>query len=361
MARLAAAVRTWPWFAVPAVVAVASRVYSLAVLTVLSGLHGMRGTGGLLSVWDAAWYLRIADGGYHGGVVHGGRDFAFFPAWPILVKIASLGGRLPADVVATVLANALFVVAAVLIWRVLETRMGSTAATGGIALLAFAPPAYVFSLPYAEPLFLLAVGCYYLAGPTSRWRLPLAALAMFTRIAGAAVVASALQRAATTKGRERLAALAAAVAGTVAFAVWWGFIAIITRQFTGFLHGAPGWGSGRHGLLAVVAAVRLPSLARIAWLGFIVVAGVGSLLVVRRDPELAVFSLVTIAVALVLGNTVNSMARYALTAFPAFGALADVIGRRDRRLLAALVVVGAVLQIAFARWVLLAAPLGVAP
>ena len=361
MDRLVLAVRRWPWFAVPAVIAVASRAYSLVVLTVVSGLPGMRGTGGLLSVWDAAWYLRIASGGYHGGVVHGGRDFAFFPAWPLLVKIASLGGRLPADVVAAVLANLLFVAAAVLIWRVLETRMGSAAATGGLALLAFSPPAYVFSLPYAEPLFLLAVGAYYLAGPTSRWRLPLAALTMLTRIAGAAVVASALERAASTRGRERLAALAAAAAGTLAFAIWWGFIAILTRQFTGFLHGAPGWGSGRHGLLAVVAAVRLPSLARIAWLGFILVAGVGALLVLRRDRELAVFSIVTIAVALVLGNTVNSMARYALTAFPAFAALADVIGRRDRRLLAALVVCGAVLQVAFVRWVLLAPPLGVAP
>jgi len=354
----ALAARRWPWFAVPVAIAVASRVYSSVVLGVLASLPGMRG--GLPGVWDAAWYIRIAEGGYHGGVVHGGHDFAFFPSWPLLVKVASLG-VLPLDVTGAVVANILFVVAAALIWRVLAERLGDAAATGGIALLAFAPPAYVFSLPYSEPLFLLASAAYFLAGPESRWRLPLAALTMLTRIAGAAVVASALTRAATSHGRARWAALAAAAAGCLAFAIWWGFIALLTRQFTGFLHGSPSWAHADSGLARIVAAVRQPSVARLAWLAFLGIVGLGAIRLLPIDRELAVFSIVALALALLPGGTVNSMPRYALSAFPAFAGLALLAQRLDRRLVLALAVAFALAQIAFAAWIMAAAPRGVAP
>ncbi len=350
--------RRWPWFAIPVAVAVASRAYSLAILGALTLVPGMRR--GLPAVWDAAWYLRVARSGYHAGVVSGGHDFAFFPAWPLLVKVASLG-VLPSGAVATLLANALFVVAAVLIWRVLDERLGRAAATGGVALLAFAPPAYVLSLPYSEPLSLAATAAYFGVGPASRWRLPAAALAMFARIAGAAVVASALARAAMARGRERWTLLAAAAAGTLAFAIWWGFIAHLTGQFTGFLHGSPSWAGGSSGLVRIGVALARPTISRLVWLAFLGIMAVGAVGLMRADLELAVFSVAALALALLPGGIVSSMPRYALAAFPAFGGLALLAQRLDRRLVVALAVVFAVGQVLFAAWAMAAPPLGAAP
>jgi len=346
------------WFLLPAAIALASRLYSIAVLLVLDALPGMRPH--LLMVWDAAWYVRIAEAGYHGGVVHGGHDFAFFPAWPLLIKLGSLG-VFPLSLTGAVLANVCFVAAAVLIWRVLADRLGEAVATAALLLLAFAPSAYVFSLPYSEPLFLLAAGSYFFARPESRWRLPAAALAMVTRIAGIGLVASALVRAATSQGRGRLDALGAAAAGCLAFAIWWSFIALLTGQFTGFLLGSPTWAGGGSGLTRIGVALTHPNLARLAWLGFTGLVAVGAALLFRRDRELAVFGAVVLALSLLPGGTVNSMPRYTLSAFPAFAGLALVLGRLDRRAVWVAAALFALGQIAFAALILAAPPRGVAP
>ncbi len=346
------------WLLLPAAIALASRLYSVAVLSTLSSLPATRPN--LLTVWDATWYLGIAETGYHGGVVRGGHDFAFFPAWPFVIKVGSLG-VFPLAETGAVLANGLFVAALVLIWRVLADRLDAATATTGIVLLAFAPSAYVFSLPYSEPLFLLAAGSYFLAPSNSRWRVPAASLAMFTRIAGAGLAASALVRAMTTRGRERVASLVAAASGGLAFAIWWLFIALLTQRPTGFLLGSPSWAHGGSGLMRIAVALVHPNLARLAWLGFVALVVVGAVALVRRDRELAVFSLAVLALSLLPGGLVNSMPRYALSAFPAFGGLAIVLGRFDRRLVWVVAVLFALAQIAFAALVLAAPPRGVAP
>lgn len=345
------------WYLLPAGIAIASRLYSTTLLMVLDSLPGMRPN--LFTVWDAAWYVRIAEAGYHGGVVHGGHDFAFFPAWPFLMKLASLG-VFPLPATGAVLANALFVLAAVVIWRVLADRLDAATATAGLTLLAFAPSAYVFSLPYSESLFLLAVGSFFLAGPGSRWRIVAIALAMFTRIAGAGLVATALVRAATTHGRERAVALAAVAAGCLAFAIWWSFIAVLTGRLTGFLLGSPSWAGGRSGLIRLLVAVAHLNLARAAWLGFTGLVVLGAIALVRRDRELGVFALTVLALSLLPGGTVNSMPRYALSAFPAFAGLALLGERYDPRLVWLGAVLFAAAQVGFAVAVLVT-PRGAAP
>ena len=61
--------------------------------------------------YDGQWYVDIATNGYHVRALdnpnspHPHYDFAFHPAWPLLIRIASLGGLLPAGFVAVVLAN----------------------------------------------------------------------------------------------------------------------------------------------------------------------------------------------------------------------------------------------------------------
>ncbi len=269
-------------------------------------------------------------------------------------------GPLPLPETGALLANVLFVLAAVVIWRVLADRLDAPNATAGLVLLAFAPSAYVLSLPYSEPLFLLAAGSFFLARSGSRWRIVATALAMFTRIAGAGLVATALVRAAMTQGRERARALAAAAAGCLAFAIWWGFIAVLTGQLTGFLLGSPSWAGGSSGLTRLIVAVTHLNLARVGWLGFTGLVVLGAIALVRKDRELAVFGLTVLALSLLPGGTVNSMPRYALSAFPAFAGLV-LLGRRfDRRLVWLVAVLFAAAQVGFAATVF-AAPRGVAP
>ncbi len=281
--------------------------------------------------WDAGWYLQVARSGYHAAPVtlsatNAHYDFAFFPLWPAVIRLSTLG-VLPAAATSVVLANLLFIAAAVLVWKLLAERFEPALATGGVALLAFSPPAYVFSLAYSEPLFLLLAAGYFLSRTHPLRRGLTAAVAMAARISGAAIVASAALDALVTRGRERRAALLTVILGAAAFAAWWLFIAWLVHDPLGFLHGSPSWGRSS-GIVQILAQVRHPDLRRLAALGFTALVLVGALLVLRRDRELGVYALVAVALGLLPGGLIASMPRYSVVAFPAFAGLAERLGRR---------------------------------
>src|SRR5205814_6257990 len=150
------------------------------------------------TAWDGQWYVSIAQRGYHAapvqpGPLGGHHDFAFYPAWPLLMKIASLDGRLPMARVGLVLANALFVGAAIVVFLVVAEVFGTEAARWGVGLLAFSPASYVLTMTYSEPLFLGLTGLYFLN--RGRRSQPLiAAATMFARVTGLAILASAAVR-----------------------------------------------------------------------------------------------------------------------------------------------------------------------
>lgn len=85
----------------------------------------------------------IASTGYHAEPLvplsdDGYVDFAFFPIWPALVRVASLG-ILPVELVAVVLANVLIVAAMVPIYRWFTTLLdnaGGSTRTGPVRLRA---------------------------------------------------------------------------------------------------------------------------------------------------------------------------------------------------------------------------------
>ncbi len=347
--------RALAWVGTPAVIAVASRVWSAFwMMALIPAVHTARGLP--FAIWDAIWYFGVVKNGYHGHAVRGAHDFAFFPAWPALIKLGSLTGLHPA-LVGTVLANLLFVAAAILTWRVLDLRLGGTVATGGLLLLSFAPSAYVFSMAYSEPLFLLATAAYFLASNTSARRGLFAGLAMLTRIAGAAVAASALVQFVFGPRPGRRTAFLVMLATSLVFGIWWMFIAYLTHRFTGFLSGSPAWVHGGTGLERLVEAVRRPTIQRVGWIAFFVIVGLGALALLRVDRELAVFSIAAIALAFLPGGLVPSMPRYALAAFPAFAGLALLFGRRGTWAIAGCF---ALAQIAFVAW-MIALPGGQAP
>jgi len=324
---------------------VASRVFSLWLLLQASLQRDLPlfGSGGIALQWDARWYLGIVANGYHAqplqpSALGGHHDYAFFPLWPIAIKVASLG-LVPAERVAVVLAPVLFVVAAVVLAAVLARSFGRTVATGAVALLAFSPAGYTFSMAYSEPLFLLLAGLAFLSTAPARRGL-VAALAMLTRIAGAALVAAEAVRFVASRGRDR-GALAAAVGGTIGFVAWWLAVAAISGSPTGFLEGSPDW-SVATGMADVVYVIRQADVWQLGQLAFAGLVAVGGLLAMRRDRILGLYAVAAMSLSLLPGGLVASMPRYAVAAFPAFAGLASVAGRRGTILLTILFALGQV-------------------
>ena len=114
--------------------------------------------------WDSVWYLAIAQGGYHGPPAR----TAFFPLLPLLLR--GLGFVVGSQIIAGVLISlAGFLVALVLLRRLVILELGEPAARVAVTLLAFAPVSYFFSALYTESLFLaLSLGCVLLAR-RGRW------------------------------------------------------------------------------------------------------------------------------------------------------------------------------------------------
>lgn len=109
--------------------------------------------------WDAGWYLGVANEGYRWTP---GSDrqqnIAFFPAFPLAVRYASVVfGRQPLWT-GVILSLAFFFWALVYFLRLARDHLGDDErATTAVVLLASYPFALFFSAPYSEALFLLAV------------------------------------------------------------------------------------------------------------------------------------------------------------------------------------------------------------
>lgn len=143
----------------------AARVYDPIALTRPFGYFGNLLVSPLAR-WDSVWYLTIARAGYgHGGQA---ARTTFFPLYPLMVR--GLGVVVRSDLIAGVLISvACFVVALVLLYRLVELELDAERARLCVTLIAFFPMAYYFSAVYTESLFLaLSVGCVY-AARTGRW------------------------------------------------------------------------------------------------------------------------------------------------------------------------------------------------
>jgi Mannosyltransferase (PIG-V) len=191
---------------------------------------------GSLAHWDSVWYLSIAQSGYRGRPTLS----AFFPLYPVAVRAAafntlSSGALLLA---AYAVSAAAFVVALVLLHRLVELELGVRFARPVVWLVALWPASFFFSAPYSESLFLaLSVAVFYAARTD---RVPLAAglcaLATATRPTGMLLVLP-LAWMAWRAGRLRW--LAVAPLGAAAFS---GGLALAGMRPLGWFDVERGWG-----------------------------------------------------------------------------------------------------------------------
>lgn len=118
--------------------------------------------------WDANYYLDIARWGYQ--PQRAGDWPAFFPFFPMLIHLFTPLTQGSTYLASILVANASWLVALGLIYKLAEMDFGTRAAQGAVVALAAFPTAFFSIAPYTESLFLaLAIGAF-LAMRRGAWR-----------------------------------------------------------------------------------------------------------------------------------------------------------------------------------------------
>lgn len=159
-----------------------------------------------LTIWDGQWYLRLAAHGYPGSMPHGQSTLGFLPLYPAAMWLVSHVTGLSLTTAGLLTDRAGGLVSTVLVYRLSTIWWGTDAGRRATLLYAFFPGAVVFSLVYADGLFMaLVVGCLLcLEQRRWWWAGVLAALATGTGADGFAVVACCATAAALHIWRDRV-------------------------------------------------------------------------------------------------------------------------------------------------------------
>ncbi|MFJ4678714.1 hypothetical protein [Kitasatospora sp. NPDC088783] len=351
-----------------------------AVRTALLGYLAVRAVGALLLVhqggaagaahrlsgmWDARWYRQIALHGYAGTApVHGPHGlyepYAFFPAYPLLVRAAAL--LLPLGAAALAVAWAASLAAAWGIFAVAARLSGDRAGVVAAVLWGVLPSAVVEGAAYSEALFTAFAAWAVHAALRRRWVAAglLCAAAGLTRPTGLAlalaVAAAALLELAPRRAGpggpgagppgaapvrrvdpRALAGALLAPLGCAGFIAWVGWR---KGRWDGYFRVQDAWQTRfDFGRSTLVSLRRLLAAPEPVWLADVVAAGTLLAAVVllvlsalrRQPPVLLLYSAAVLALALGDAAYFASRARFLLPAFglllPLAAALARTRGR----------------------------------
>jgi hypothetical protein len=311
---------------------------ALLVLVTAAAASG-RSASARLVRWDGQWYAGIAAHGYGFVRMDAGRelsDYAFFPLYPFLERIAGDLLRWTYPDAGLVVSAAASVFAAWGIFAVAEHAYDSATGLLTTCLWAALPMSAVEWMAYSESLFTALAAWSLYAVCTQRWwgAGALACLAGLTRPIGAAVIAAvvvpamlATRRAFTSDANApggtwgRLAPLAgAAIAplGWVSYVTW---VGEQRGSPTGYFDVANGWGNGLDGGVAFARWTR-------RLLGSAPLSGVAVCLGIALLLTLLVYSTGLVVVALATSGFFGSKPRYLLPAFPLLLPVAQMLRRR---------------------------------
>ncbi|MFT4109283.1 mannosyltransferase family protein [Propionicimonas sp.] len=198
-------------------------------------LRDHRSASGVFGNWDVAHYLGIAANGYAEA-----NSIAFFPGWPLLVRLVSSTGVPPLGA-----AIALALAASGLATAALYRLGGAPAA---IAWL-LAPTAVFTVVPYTEAVFCAAAFWAWERASAKQWGAAavLAAVAASVRVSGVFLIAALAVLALTQAGAprvrgRRLLWLAVPVSVVAAYL---GYLYVITGSWTAWLDAQEaGWARG---------------------------------------------------------------------------------------------------------------------
>jgi hypothetical protein len=300
--------------------------------------------GSVLSRWDGGWYLSIARDGYPSFVPSGTgvaaqSSIAFFPGYPIVIRMLSTPLGLSPVLVGCVVSMIAGLIASVGLWHLAARPSDDAVADRTVVLFAFMPSAFVMSMVYADALFVcLAVLCL-LALLDGRWVAAgvAAAAAGLVRPTALALVIACLWAAvaAIRTGGPWRALLGPAIApwGTLVYLAYSWFH---TGEALGFFQvQSRGWGNRIDlGGANIRATLRHLGEARltffVAVLALVVGGlGVGFWLLLRWRVPGFVIAYVSVVMGLpILATNPVSIPRFLLAAFPLLIPLAARISPR---------------------------------
>lgn len=322
-----------------------------------------------LTSWDSGYYGALATHGYGSGpVTFSTRRWAFFPAWPTLLRIAhwTVGGSWQRNGIA--LAFLLGLGAAIAIWFAVAAVMGPVAADRTAVIFAFLPGSVALSMPYTESMF-AACGALCLYALRRRWWIVAgcsAAVAGATRFPGVVLTVCCAIAAVAAVRQQRswrpLVAPLLAPLGLVAFLVK-------QRQATGtpfaFLQAQRFWGGSVLGIASTVRHVLFSRTRFAAPLPLFIVVAVVILLVgvvamAFRNDVPTIWWVYTLGLAAMSASVHSglSLPRYVLPVFPAYACLA---ARLSVRAYAAFVATCAALMVLSAILIFTVSPVRFAP
>lgn len=174
---------------------------------------------------DALWFLRIATDGYRDD----DGSAAFFPLYPLTVRIVASVPILGPLGAALLVSNASFLAALLVLHALTRFELGREAARRTVWLVALFPTAFFFLAPYTESLFLLlSVSAFWFAR-RDRWLVAAiaGAGAAVTRSVGLLLILGLGVEAIRQWRREhrpplpRLVASAAVAVGPALYGAWW--------------------------------------------------------------------------------------------------------------------------------------------
>ncbi len=280
-----------------------------------------------LTSWDGWWFLGIARDGYHVAALQGTyHDYAFLPLYPALVRLISTPFPGAEGLVSVLLSNVLFAVGLALLFQLGRRFLGDRRAAVACFLLAISPFSVMFSMAYGESLFLaLSVGAF-LAAERGNRRLAgiLLALAAVTRLQGAVLALPLWLVLLRADGwRPKPSQLWVAL-GPIAVGAFLVGVAWFAGSAGAYADNQAQWGRGVIGGVdpsQTIGATLNPLL--IAPI-LILCASIWPLVYARVDQmrlEYVLIPVLFMGATFVSGN-LESIGRYATTAFPIFWLLA---------------------------------------
>lgn len=211
--------------------------------------------------WDGQWYRSVVQDGYPVPLPHGAdgaverSTWAFYPAYPMLVRALMGLTRMPFEVLAPLTSTVAGAIAMCLLYRLLLETGGRFVARATVAGLCTYAASPVFQVAYPESLALLLVLACLLLARRGRWgwfAVAATALALTRPLAaplGAAVALSGLVRWPGTAdpradGPSRRSLVIAGVAAMALTGLWPGIAGIRTGEWDAYFATSRAWTPG---------------------------------------------------------------------------------------------------------------------
>jgi hypothetical protein len=275
---------------------------------------------------DAQWFLRLATTGYS----HGDNSAAFFPAFPLAIRVLDAVPGIGPLGAGLLVANVCAFAALLLLHALTRFELGDAAARRAVLFTALFPTAFFLYAPYTESLFLLAsIACFWFARRDRwGWAAATGAVAAATRSIGIVLVLALWVEVVAQYRRDRrpmlprFVAAGAVAIGPALYAGWWWLRA---RDVYAPLDAQRAWrpDGAQQPIATIVDAVQLAFRYQSWWLldlAVVTLAVIGLVLAVRKIAlTYMVYAAASVLLPLLLplsSRPLLSMPRFMAVVFP---------------------------------------------